>query len=143
MVRAQHSVTIDRPPEDVFAFLANAENDASWRPGVLDVTHESGSGVGARYRQGVKGPFGRRIAADIEITEYAPPHLIAFRMLSGPVRPTGRYELAGADGGTRVRLALEAELKGLQKLMGPMVRKSMSSEVAALDRLEDAVERTR
>lgn len=142
MVTAEHSVTIDRPREDVFAFLANAENDASWRPGVLDITHESGSGVGARYRQGVKGPFGRRIAADIEITEYTPSELIAFRTLTGPVRPTGRYELADAGSGTRVRLGLEAELKGLQKAMGPMVRKSMRAEVGALDKLKDAKTRS-
>ena len=94
MPSATHETTIDRPPERVFSFLADAENDVKWRPGVLDISHTSGSGVGARYRQGVKGPMGRRIAADIEITELEPNELIAFRALEGPVRPTGRYELA-------------------------------------------------
>jgi hypothetical protein len=71
--------------------------DIRWRAGVLDIEHESGSGVGARYRQGVKGPGGRRVAADIEITEYEPERLIGFRATTGPVRPHGRYTL-GADG---------------------------------------------
>jgi carbon monoxide dehydrogenase subunit G len=140
MAEAEQEITIDRPREDVFNFLADAENDAAWRPGVLDITHTSGSGAGARYRQGVKGPFGRRIPADIEITEFKPSELIAFRTLSGPIRPTGRYELAEVDAGTRVRFALEAELKGLQKLMAPMVKKSMGNQVGALVKLKQALE---
>jgi carbon monoxide dehydrogenase subunit G len=140
MAKAEHAITIDGPREQVFSFLANPENDAAWRPGVLDITHSSGSGVGARYQQGVKGPFGRRISADIEITEYKPTELIAFRTLTGPVRPTGRYELSDADGGTLVRFVLEAELKGPQKLMAPMVKKSMRNQVGALARLKHELE---
>jgi carbon monoxide dehydrogenase subunit G len=135
-------VTIERPPETVFAFLSNPENDARWRPGVLDIAHVSGEGVGARYAQGVKGPFGRRIAADIEITDYRPNELIAFRTLSGPVRPRGRYELADEGGATRLRFSLEAELAGVQRLLGPAVARSMRSEVAALENLKSALERS-
>ncbi len=142
MAHAEHATTINRRPEDVFAYLADAENDSKWRPGVLDISRVSGSGVGTVYRQGVKGPFGKRVPADIEITESKPSELIAFRTLGGPVRPTGRYELAEADAGTRVRFVLEAELKGLQKLMAPMVKKSMENQVGALERLKQTLETT-
>jgi uncharacterized membrane protein len=110
------------------------------RPGVLDISRVSGEGVGARYRQGVKGPLGRRVAADIEITELMPNELIAFRAVEGPVRPAGRYELAPADGGTRVRFVLEAEVGGIKKLMAPMVQKQMQREVENLDRLKGVLE---
>jgi uncharacterized membrane protein len=140
MPEAQHTTRIDRPPEEVFSFLGDAENDPKWRPGVLDIARVSGSGAGARYRQGVKGPFGKRIPADIEITEYQPNELIAFRALEGPVRPSGRYEIAPADGGTRVRFALEAEVRGLKKLIAPMVQKQMSREVSNLDNLKRVLE---
>jgi carbon monoxide dehydrogenase subunit G len=142
MPSAEKSITIARPRDAVFAFLSNAENDARWRPGVLDITHVSGEGVGARYAQGVKGPFGRRIAADIEITDYRPNELIAFSTLTGPVRPRGRYELTDAGEGTRVSLLLEAELAGAKKLMAPMVAKSMRSEVGALANLRSELERS-
>lgn len=142
MAAAENTVTIARPRDAVFAFLSNAENDARWRPGVLDIARVSGEGAGARYAQGVKGPFGRRIAADIEITECRPNELIAFRTLSGPVRPQGRYELADAGDGTRVRLVLEAELPGAKKLIGPMVAKSMRNEVGALANLKSELERS-
>jgi uncharacterized membrane protein len=140
MPRAEHTIIVDRPANELFAFLANAENDPKWRPGVLDISRVAGSGVGTRYRQGVKGPFGRRIPADIEITELDPNELIAFRALEGPVRPTGRYELAPADRGTRVRFVLEAEITGVKKLMAPMVQKQMTREVGNLERLKRVLE---
>ena len=107
---------------------------------MLDISHISGGGEGARYRQGVKRPLGRRIAADIEITELKPNELIAFRALEGPVRPTGRYELAPADGETRVRFMLKAEVGGLKKMLAPMVQKQMNAEVGNLENLKRVLE---
>jgi carbon monoxide dehydrogenase subunit G len=143
MPHAENSVTIARPPADVFAFLADAENDLKWRPGVLDMTRVSGEGVGTRYRQGVKGPMGRRVSADIEITEHRPPEVIGFRALEGPVHPEGRYEISPANGGSRVHFSLAVETTGLKRLIGPMVQKSMDREVAALDNLKRVLEAPR
>jgi len=112
MPRASSEIVIKRPREDVFVFLANPENDPQWRSGVLDLKRVSGSGIGARYTQGVKGPGGRRIPADIDITELTPGEAIAFRTIAGPVRPRGRYVLAAADGGTRVRFELDHPVTG-------------------------------
>jgi len=139
MPEAEHSVTVERPVEEVFAFLADAENDPRWRSGVLDIERVAGDGVGARYRQGVKGPMGRRVPGDFEITEYAPPRAIGFRATAGPVRPEGRYELEPAAGGTRVRFSLSCQPRGLARLITPMVARTMRSEVQALDRLPAAM----
>jgi uncharacterized membrane protein len=139
MPEAEHSVTVERPVEEVFAFLADAENDPRWRSGVLDIERVAGDGVGARYRQGVKGPMGRRVSGDFEITEYAPPRAIGFRATAGPVRPEGRYELEPAAGGTRVRFSLSCQPRGLARLITPMVARTMRSEVQALDRLPAAM----
>jgi uncharacterized protein YndB with AHSA1/START domain len=141
MSTAEHSVTIRRPPADVFAFIAEGETAPQWRPGVTDVAKVSGNGVGAVYRQGVKGPFGRRVPADYEITALEPGRVLAFRAIAGPVRPTGRYELSPDGDGTRVRFSLSCELSGLKRLMGPGVAKSMRAEVESLDRLRAVLER--
>jgi uncharacterized protein YndB with AHSA1/START domain len=140
MPSASNDILIDRPRDDVFAFLADPENDLQWRTGVLDLKRVSGDGVGARYAQGVKGPGGRRIAADIEITELTPPKTIAFRTVAGPIRPRGRYVLATADGGARVRFELEADVRGFKRLMAPMVQKTMNDEVGQLARLKEVIE---
>ena len=140
MPKASSEILIKRPRDEVFAFLADPENDPQWRSGVLDLKRVSGSGIGARYAQGVKGPGGRRIPADIEITELTPGKAIGFQTITGPVRPRGRYLLDAADGGTRVRFELEADLKGVKRLLAPMVQKTMNNEVGQLDSLKRVIE---
>jgi uncharacterized protein YndB with AHSA1/START domain len=140
MPQAANEVVIERPPNEVFAFLANPENGPQWRRGVIELTHVAGEGVGASYAQKVSGPGGRPIAADIEVTEYEPDRALAFRTTSGPVRPRGRYTLSPEGAGTRVRFELEAETKGLKRLLAPMVQKTMSNEVQALERLKEVLE---
>jgi uncharacterized membrane protein len=124
----------------VFAFLADGENNRRWRSGVLDIRHKSGQGQGAIYEQGVKGPFGRRVPADYEVTAYEPDRRLAFRAIAGPVRPEGSYELTPLNGGTRVTFALHYTPGGLAKLMTPMVARTMRAEVAQLDRLRAVLE---
>ena len=140
MPAATYSTIVPSPPEAVFAFIANGENARSWRPGVLDIKLVSGSGVGAAYAQGVRGPGGRRIAADYEVTAFEPPHRLAFRATAGPVRPEGEYRLEAAPEGTRVTFSLSAELGGIKGLlMGRSVQKTMDEEVHTLDRIAGAM----
>ena len=141
MPSAENSIVINRPRSDVFAFVANHENDPRWRPGVVDIARASGEGQGAVYRQGVKGPMGKRIAADFEVTAYEEGSHLAFRTLGGPVQPEGSYVFEDANGGTRVTFSLNANLRGPQKLMAPMVSKSMRSQVDALTNLTRVLER--
>jgi uncharacterized protein YndB with AHSA1/START domain len=141
MPEATNTVDVRRPPADVFAFLADGENNSRWRSGVLDIRRKSGDGQGAIYEQGVKGPFGRRVPADYEVTRYEPDGRLGFRAIAGPVRPEGSYELAPLDGGgTRVTFSLSCTPTGLAKLMSPMVARTMRSEVGQLDRLRAVLE---
>jgi uncharacterized membrane protein len=141
MPSAQHSVSISRPVGEVFAFVADGENAMRWRPGVLDVARQSGEGLGAVYRQGVRGPGGRRIAADYEVIAFEPDRRIAFRAIAGPVRPTGEYGFAADGDVTTVSLALDATLTGWKRLlMGRAVQSTMESEVRNLETLKSILE---
>ena len=141
MAQGQRSIVVGRPIDEVFAFVADGSTAPRWRPGVLDVEHVAGKGVGEAWRQGVKCPGGRRVAADYEITEWDPPRSMAFRATAGPVRPTGSYRLATEDGGTRLTFSLQAELGGWKRLlMGGMVQSTMDAEMAAQDRPKAVLE---
>jgi uncharacterized protein YndB with AHSA1/START domain len=141
MPTANHSVTIQRPIEAVFAFVADGDQCPKWRSGVLDIKRISGEGVGTKYVQGVRGPMGRRIAADYEITTYESNRRIEFETTAGPVRPHGRYDFEALDGGTRLTFTLGAELTGLRKLlMGSMVQRTMDAEVGAIDNVKRILE---
>ncbi len=141
MPSASRTISISRPPEAVFAVVADGTTAMQWRPGVTDVALESGSGLGARYRQGVRGPGGRRVDADYVITVYEPGSRLAFSATAGPIRPTGEYRLEATDDGTRLTFSLDAQLGGLKGLlMGRAVQASMDAEMMALDRLKTLVE---
>ncbi len=141
MAGATYSVTVNRPIEAVFAFVADGEKCPQWRPGVLDIKHVSGAGVGSTYAQGVSGPMGRRVQADYEITVFDPSARLDFQTTSGPARPHGRYDLESVNGGTRLTFSLDVELTGIRKLlMNSAVQKTMDSEVRTLDNLKRVLE---
>lgn len=141
MPSAERTITIARPVADVFAFVTDGANGPTWRAGVLDVALQSGSGVGAIWRQGVPGPGGRRIAADYEVTALEPNRRQAFRAIAGPVRPEGEFRFADADGGTALTFSLRVELSGWKRIvMGGAVQSTMDAEMAALDRLKALLE---
>jgi uncharacterized membrane protein len=145
MPSARHSVTVRRPAGEVFAFVADGENAAKWRSEhLLDIVHVSGTGVGTVYRQGVRGPGGRRIAADYELTAYEPNRRLAFKTIAGPVRPNGEFLFEETSGGTNVTLSLDAGLTGIKKLLlGGAVQKSMEAEVRATENLDRAMDTDR
>ena len=128
MPAAERTITINQPASAVFAVVADGTKATLWRPGVLDVALASGSGVGAIYRQGVRGPGGRRIDADYEVTAIEPDRRIDFRAIAGPVRPQGSFELEAIGTGTALTFRLDAELRGWKRLfLGRAVQASKAS----------------
>ena len=142
MPSAERTISINRPVDEVFRLVADGAKAPLWRSGVLDVEHVSGEGAGAVYRQGVRGPGGRRIPADYEITAFEPNEQIAFRAIAGPVRPEGEFQFEAIGGATALTFSLRAELSGWKRLvMGRAVQSTMDAEMLALDRLRDLLER--
>lgn len=142
MPHAEESITINRPVSTVFNFVLDGTNNALWRPAVLDIERMPGKSTGARavYKQGLKGPGGRRIDGDYEIVECRPDELIRFQVIAGPARPTGTYRFEAVGDATRVTFALNLEAKGLTRLMSPMIGSTMKSEVATLSNLKAYLE---
>lgn len=142
MAHAEGNITIDRPVNVVFDFLANGLNNPSWRSSVADIQVVPGKplGVGAVFKQGLKGPGGGRIDGDYEIVEFRPNQLIKFQVIAGPARPVGSYTFEAAGNSTNLTFTLHFEPKGLAKLMDPMIASSMKSEVAMLSVLKAYLE---
>jgi len=142
MAHAEGSVTIDRPAETVFDFLLDGMNNPKWRPGVLDIEHIAGTpeGIGARFKQGLKGPGGRRIDGDYQITACESNRLIRFQVIAGPARPVGTYRLDADGYATRVTFTLDYTPRGLARLMDSIIERTMRSEVAQLSNLKAYLE---
>jgi uncharacterized protein YndB with AHSA1/START domain len=143
MAHADGSITIDRSPKDVFAFLMDGKNNLLWRPTVTDVARVPGSpdGVGAAYKQGLKGPGGRRIDGDYTVVELEPNKRIKFQVTAGPARPSGEYVLESqGKSGTRLSFTLDYKPGGLAVLMDSIITRTMKSEVALLENLKAYLE---
>ena len=138
MKQVETRVTTPRSPEDVYAYLADFNNQAEWRFDVVSSELTSGEPgtVGTRYRQLVKQ--GRKeVTSEVEVTEAEPHHRVAFRTLGGPVTVSGVWRLEpDDDGGTRVDTEVAIEMHGLLKLFEPFsggqLRKTGARYEAAL-----------
>ena len=142
MAHAERTVTVNRSPNEVFDFILEGKNNPIWRPAVADIVKLPGtpSGVGAAFKQGMKGPGGRRIDADYKIVECDRPRQIKFEVTAGPARPNGNYSLAAQGSSTILTFVLDFQPKGLAKLMDGMIQKQMEEEVATLENLKKHLE---
>jgi uncharacterized membrane protein len=141
MAHAEGSITIDRPVQTVYQFVLDGANGPLWRPDTTDAKLMPGHplGVGAVFKQGMKGPGGR-IDADYEIVECTPDKWIKFQVIAGPARPVGTYAFEPAGKSTKVTFVLDFQPKGLARLMDGMIAKNMRAEVGNLANLKTYLE---
>ena len=142
MAKLEISTVINRPVEEVFAFLSNPENDPKWRSGIeVKKTSEGPIGVGATYRTVVTA-LGRRIEGEIEFTEYEPNRGYAVKSKSGPFPVENGVTFERVEGGTRVTLTTVAEPGGFFKLAEPllvsMVKRQFEADFVNLKDLMEA-----
>jgi hypothetical protein len=99
------TVVIDRPIDEVFAFLADGENDPKFSVRVLEIkkTTDGPPGVGTVYASTVKDA-GMKTKREFELTEFEAPAKIRWAETSKNLvtAPEGGYDLAPAGEGTSV-----------------------------------------
>ncbi len=114
------SVVIDRPIEEVFAFLADGENDTKFSPRVIEIakTTDGPAGKGTIYKSTVKDA-GFKTKREFELTEFEAPTKIrwAERSKNLVTVPKGGYDLTPDGEGTKLTFFNEMEGHGLGKLL--------------------------
>ncbi|MBI1802259.1 MAG: SRPBCC family protein [Chloroflexi bacterium] len=123
MIPFQTAITINRPVDQTFRFVADMNNSAQWMGGVTSATAvvENPSGIGSRYRVvGQTGPW--RFDTLFEVTEYERDRKIAIRTASAsPLQFEGRwvFEPAGPSA-TQLTASGVVQLSGLWRLLEPL-----------------------
>ena len=138
MKQVETRVTTPRSQEEVYAYLADFDNQAEWRFDVVSSELMSGEPgtPGTRYRQLVKQ--GRKeVTSEVELTEAEPHRRVAFRTVDdGPVTVSGVWTIQPDGDGSRVDAEVAIEPHGFVKLfepfMGPQLRKTAARYEAAL-----------
>ena len=125
------SIEINRPAEEVFAYLDQLDRHDEWQDSLLSVKvmTDGPTRVGTRVVERRKVPGGAR---DIpyEVTEHEPPRKASFRGTAGPVRPVGTVTVEPlGESRSRMTLELEMEGHGIGKLFAPFAQRQAAKEV--------------
>ena len=142
MIHIEESITINRPIEEVFAYVSDFRTTSQWQTGVVDVrlTPEGPVGVGTRATF-VRVFLGRRLEMAVEMVEYQPPTKQAFKTISGPMPGTVPRCFEATTEGTTVSQVIEGQAGGVFAMAEPLVARSLSRGVkASFGDLKDLLE---
>lgn len=129
MIKVKHSVVIDRPLAEVFAYVTDIEKMPVWSSEVEKAwkTSEGPMGKGTTFSSVAK-LLGRRVENTLEVTEYEPNMKWFLKPTSGPVSGEIEFQFESVAEGTKFSVALEAETGGFFKLGEPIVNRMLQRQ---------------
>jgi uncharacterized protein YndB with AHSA1/START domain len=139
------TTTINRPIDQVFAFLADGQNDRKFSPRVQQIerTTDGPPGVGTVFKSTVKDA-GMTTQREFRLTEFEPNSKIRWTEQSKNMItvPDGGYDFAPeGDGATRLTIFNNFEGHGIGKLILPLAARAARKDADALaGRIKAAVE---
>jgi uncharacterized membrane protein len=126
------SIDVDRPPEDVFGYLEDAENNPHWIPNMRSCrwTTPAPVGVGSRYEQ-TSAFLGRLIRTSFEVTEHEPGHRVTIESREGSSFPIKVMRIVEprADGGSRVTELVEGDASRFYAIATPLLRAMVTRNI--------------
>ena len=140
-MRFEFTLEIDRPVEDVFAYLTAVENLPEWQASAVEAQWDAEPvGVGSRMTE-VRQFMGRRVESTLEVTEYEANRRFALRVASGPVPYRVDHSFEALEGRTRIVFRGEAEPGRRFKLAQGMLARTAERQFKAdFAKLKDVLE---
>lgn len=136
------SIIIERPPEVVFTYIANFENNPLWQNGMVQANFTNGEvREGATYDQVAKF-IGKEIKTTFIVRQYQPFHKIQIESVKStfPIKVTREVQVTSE--GCLVKAIVEGNPGTLFSLAHPLLRKlvhrSIEKDYMNLKRLLEA-----
>jgi len=122
MIRNENSIIIDRPIEEVFAFVGDLRNGLQWQSDLLDVrrTTEGPLGIGTQYTS-VRKLMGRKMKDSVEFVAYEPNTRLTFRSTSASMPMETSHGFESTAQGTRLTTRIEMQPGGFMGLAEPLI----------------------
>ena len=133
-MRFEQELTIRRSPEDVFDYVTDPANLASWQTHktLVEPLTEGPSRLGTRIRERTKPPGMKEFEQIVEFTEFDRPNRLHVHIVEGPQPVDGTWTFTPeGDGATRLRLVGEGDLQGPIRFLGPLVKRGMARNFRA------------
>jgi uncharacterized protein YndB with AHSA1/START domain len=143
MIAFQTSTRINRPIEEVFAYVSDPLNLPHWNSAVQAVRKTSAgeNGVASTYLMERELPTGHAVN-ELEVVAKQSPSEFAMRATAGPTPFLYRYMFFVENGETVMRLDAEVELPGVAALLPQparrLVKKGVDDNLATLKQILEA-----
>lgn len=121
MIDETHTVTINRPVNEVFDFVADPANETDWHFDVKEVIRlkDGPYELGEMFQWVVN--FGGSKTYSIEVTALEPNRFIEITTREGPVKPILTHTFQSNGKGTRYTRRVRFETKGLLRVLAPIM----------------------
>lgn len=128
-IHFEHDVIVERPVEDVYAYVSDVRNASewvSWADEMVVIEGSEQSGVAEGQRRSIKQTdFGIQSETVLEATDVDPGRSYTFESVDGPVEYRGTYRFEAVDDGTRLSRTYHVELSGLTRVVEPVMARRM------------------
>ena len=123
-------MVIDRPPAEVFAFLADLENWRWWQPDLLESeqTSRGPMDVGTTFRQTLE-VGGKRVVLLCEVSGYEENERLSFDYVRDGLSFWLGFYLESLMSGTRVTARGEGGMTGFSSLFEPLVEREINVQI--------------
>lgn len=131
MIVVETSILIERPASEVFAYIANFENNPRWQSGMREAhfTSDPPLAVGSTYVQ-VAAFLGRRIDSTFEVIAYEADRMVKATSTFGSFPITFTRIVEPAEGGTLVQAIIEGDASGLFKIAEPLMKRMVQRQIS-------------
>ena len=130
MTTFETGVRVERPIDEVFAYLSDPRNLPHWNSAVRAVWRTSGQAGEVRSTYVMRRELPRgRFQNELEVFAREHPVEFGIRTTSGPTPFVYQYRLFSEDGETRVQLSAAFQLDGAAALLGPLAGRAVKGGV--------------
>ena len=131
MKHIESSITINRPIDQVFAFVTDFNKATQWQAGIIEarITSNGSVGVGTTYTW-VQQIVGQKMDTSGTVTAWDPPNRYEWKSTGGPVPVSGGVTFKVEGKGTVVTQYADAEPGGFFKLAEGLLVKQIEGQFA-------------
>ncbi len=124
MIDVTVSTKVNRPAGEVFAFVAEMENEPQWHPDILEAERltDGEVGQGTSYKIQLRPQPMSPAEGTVEIIEFEPGRRIVSQSDLGNMKPIVTHIFEEASGGTEVTRRIQVETSGVMTLMSPIMK---------------------
>jgi uncharacterized protein YndB with AHSA1/START domain len=134
------AIEIDRPVEEVFAFITDLGNAHLWAVDLVEVRHNGPLARGSRGTD-VRRIGRKEVELPWEVTRHDPPRVLDL-IYGDPFPATAAFTFEPTSRGTRMSCDTTLRLRGIHRLMAPLAaRQARKTDAEQFRRAKDMLER--